>query len=108
MLSVEGSNFTSHVIESLWERLDVHTIRTTAYYPQTDGITERINRTVKTMLTQFVHDQKQNNWDTKLDKLSFAYNTAVHSLTKFSSLELMFGRNNEWIGMDPGGKDRIW
>ena len=61
VLTDQGSNFTSQVIESLWERLDVHTLRTTAYHPQTDGITERFNRTIKTMLTQFVHEQKQDN-----------------------------------------------
>ena len=81
VLTDQGSNFTSQVIESLWERLDVHTLRTTAYHPQPDGITERINRTIKTMLTQFIHEQKQDNWDTKLNKLSFAYNTAVHAVT---------------------------
>ena len=44
------------------------------------------------MLTQFVNEQKQNDWDTKLEKLSFAYNTAVHAVTKFSPFELMFGQ----------------
>ena len=44
------------------------------------------------MLSQFVHDQKQYDWDTKLEKLSFAYNTAVHAETIFSPFELMFGR----------------
>ena len=92
VLTDQGSNFTSQVIESLWGRLDVHTLRTTAYYPQTDGITERFKRTIKTMLTQFVHEQKQDDWDTKLDKLSFAYNTAVHAMKKLSPFELMFGR----------------
>ena len=46
----------------------------------------------KTMLTQFVNNQKQDNWNTKLEKLSFAYNTAVHAVTKFSPFELIFGR----------------
>ena len=87
-----GSNFTSQVIENLWERLDVHTLRTTAYHHQTDGITERFNRTIKTMLTQFVNALKQDDWDLKLDKHSFAYNTAVHAVTKLSPFELMFGR----------------
>ena len=40
----------------------------------------------------FVHKHKQNDWDTKLDKISFAYNTAVHALTKFLPFELMFRR----------------
>ena len=44
------------------------------------------------MLTQFVHDQKQDDLDRKLEKLSSAYNTAVHEVTKFSPFELMFGR----------------
>ena len=93
VLTDQGSSFTSQVIKSLWERLDVHTLRATAYYPQTDGITELFNRTIKTMLTQFVHDQKQDDWDTKiLDKISFVYNTVVHVVTKFSPFELMFGR----------------
>ena len=72
VLTDQGSYITSQVIESLWERLDVQTLCTTAYHPQTDGITERFNRTIKTMLTQFVQEQKQDDWDTKLDKLSFA------------------------------------
>ena len=61
VLTDQGSNFTSKVIESLSEHLDVHTLRTTAYHPQTDGITERFNRIIKTMLTQFVHELKQDD-----------------------------------------------
>ena len=44
------------------------------------------------MLAQFVDQQKQNDWDTKQDKLTFAYKTAVHATTKLSPFELMFGR----------------
>ena len=46
ILSDRGTNFTSQVIVSLWERLDVHTLRTIAYPPQADGITERFNRII--------------------------------------------------------------
>ena len=92
VLTDRGTNFTSQLIESLWERLDVHTLRTTAYHPQADGITERFNRTIKVMLAQFVDQHGQDDWDLKLDKLTFAYNTAVHATTKFSPFELMFGR----------------
>ena len=91
ILTDQGTNFTSQVVESLWELWDVHTLRTTAYHPQADGITERFNRTIKTMLTQFVKQEEQNKWDLKLEKMSFAYNTAVHA-TKCSPFELMFGR----------------
>ena len=30
----KGTNFTSQVVESMWELLDVHTLRTTAYHPK--------------------------------------------------------------------------
>ena len=36
------------------------------------------------MLTQFVKQEGQDDWDLKLEKLSFAYNTAVHATTKCS------------------------
>ena len=61
VLTDQGSNFTSQVVESLWERLDVNTLRTTAYHPKTDGITERFNRTIKTILTQFEHEHNQSD-----------------------------------------------
>ena len=44
------------------------------------------------MLTQFVHEQKQDYWDLKLDKLSVVYKTAVDAVTKLSPFEIMFGR----------------
>ena len=58
ILSDQFTNFTSQVVDSLWELFDVHTLRTTAYHPQADGITERFNRTIKDMLTQFVEQEK--------------------------------------------------
>ena len=92
ILTDRGTNFRSQVIESLWELLDVLTLCTTAYHPQADGITERFNRTIKIKLTQFDKQDEQNDWDLKLEELSFAYNTAVNAKTKCSPFELIFGR----------------
>ena len=58
---------------------------------------ERFKRTIKTMLSQFVNDQKQIDWDTIFDKLTFAYNTLVHAMTKFSPFELTFGRITKFL-----------
>ena len=91
ILSDQGAQFQSQLLESLWEALDIHQLRTSPFHPQTDGLTERINRTVKEMLTHFVNEA-QSDWDEKLHKLAFAYNTSVHSTTEFSPYELLFGR----------------
>ena len=40
ILTDQGTNFTSQVVESLRELLDVQTLRTTAYHPQENSITE--------------------------------------------------------------------
>ena len=47
ILTNQGTNVTNQGVESLWEPLDVHTLRTTVDHPQEDGITEQFNRTIK-------------------------------------------------------------
>lgn len=92
ILSDQGSNYQSQLLAEIYELLDVHKVRTSPYHPQCDGITERFNRTIQSMLTSFVNDN-QKNWCTLLPSLAFAYNTAVHSSTKATPFELMYGRN---------------
>ena len=91
ILSDQGSNYQSQLLAEIYELLDVHKVRTSPYHPQCDGITERFNRTIQSMLTSFVNDN-QKNWCTLLPSLAFAYNTAVHSSTKATPFELMYGR----------------
>ena len=74
--------------------MDIHQLRSSPFNTQTDGLTERINRTVKKMLSHFVNEA-QSDWDTKLFKHAFAYNTSVHATTKFSPYELLFGRRQK-------------
>jgi transposase InsO family protein len=46
----------------LCELLDISQLKTSSYHPQTDGITERFNKTLKEMLANFVNES-QDNWD---------------------------------------------
>jgi len=64
----------------------------TAYHPQTDGQTEVMNKTLKTMLRAFV-DNKQSNWDQLLPSLEFAYNNAVNASTGYSPFFLNTGQH---------------
>ena len=91
-LTDRGTNFTSQLIERLWEIFDVHTLRTTAYHPQADGITERFNRTVKIMLAQFVDQHKQADWGSKTRQIMLCISHRCPHTTRFSPFELMFGR----------------
>lgn len=70
--------------------MDVHLAMSTAFHPQTDGQTERANRTLITMLRNFV-DQRQYNWDLLLTSAEFAANNATNSSTGISSFFLNTG-----------------
>lgn len=91
ILSDQGTNYQSELLSELYELLDVHKVRTSPYHPQCDGITERFNRTLQSMLVHYV-DENQQNWCSLLPSLAFAYNSAVHASTKSTSFELHYGR----------------
>ena len=63
---------------------------TSGYHPQTNGLTERMNRTINNMLAKFV-DVNQLNWDEMLPSLVWSYNTSKHSATGYSPFELNHG-----------------
>eukprot|EP00731_Ephydatia_muelleri_P002993 Em0001g2993a len=50
ILTDQGSNFVSQLLAELYRLLQVKPIRTSPYHPQTDGLVERFNKTLKAML----------------------------------------------------------
>lgn len=62
-----------------------------AYHPQTDGLTERANRTVNQMLRQCING-KQSNWVPKLPAIEFAINLARSESTGYTPFFLNYGR----------------
>ncbi|PFX16681.1 Ubiquitin-protein ligase E3B [Stylophora pistillata] len=64
--------------------------RTTPLRPQSDGMVERFNQTLKNMLSMFVKDNV-SDWECHLPLLMMAYCSSVHETTGCSPSELMFG-----------------
>ena len=62
----------------------------TAHHAQTDGQTERLNRTLEDMLRNFLNF-RMNNWTTLLPTLEFAYNSAKQESTGHSPFYLNYG-----------------
>jgi hypothetical protein len=91
LLSDQGRNFESNLFKDVLDLLDVHKVRTTPYHPQCDGQTERFNRTLLSMLKVYVNEN-QDDWDLLLNKLAFAYRTAVHRTTGQTPFEMVYGR----------------
>ncbi len=66
---------------------------TSAYHPQTNGLDERTNQTLKHRLSKLVNEH-QNNWDQFLEDVAFSIRTQKQgSSTKYSPFFLMFGRH---------------
>lgn len=91
MLTDQGRNFESGLIKEMCARLKIDKRTTSAYHPQCNGQTERFNRTMNSMLAQYVASN-QSDWDQWLPSVLFAYRTAVHESTGFSPYKLLFGR----------------
>ena len=64
----------------------------TAYHPQTDGQTERVNQALEQYLRCYV-DYNLDNWSTLLSTAEFAYNNVAHESTKESPFFVEYGRN---------------
>ena len=91
ILTDQGTNFTSQLLAELYRLLNVHSIRTTPYHPQTDGLVERFNQTLKAMLRRTVTEEGKD-WDRLLPYLLFAYREVPQASTGFSPFELLYGR----------------
>ena len=61
------------------------------YHPQSDGSTERANRTVTQMLRQCIHPN-QKDWVSRLPAIEFAINSARSESTGYAPFFLNFGQ----------------
>ena len=61
-----------------------------AYHPETDGATERVHRTIESILRGYVYNQ-HDTWVHFLPLAEFSYNNCRHSSTGFSPFEATYG-----------------
>jgi hypothetical protein len=87
----QGRNFESKLFKAMSKLLGVKKTRTTAYHPQSDGMVERFNRTLGTMITAYASDH-QRDWDRYLPMLTMAYRSTPQESTGLSPNLLMLGR----------------
>ena len=91
LLSDQGTNFTSKLMEEVCQLLGIKKLKTTPYHPQANGLVERFNGTLKAMLKKLSADEP-DAWDRYLPYLLFAYREVPQASTGFSPFELLYGR----------------
>ena len=91
MTSDRGTEFVNQLLTELEKKYKIKHIKTTAYHPQGNGQTERMNKTFKTMIAKTL--DKYDHWDYYVNSVLFAMRTIRNESTKFSPFELIYGRN---------------
>lgn len=81
IVSDRGTQFVSKFWRSLFEALKVDIKLSSAFHPQTDGQTERVNQVLEQYLRCSVNYQ-QDDWTAYLSLAEFAYNNSVHASTQ--------------------------
>ena len=89
--SDQGRQFESAIFKQLCARLGIEKTHTSPYRPQSDGMVERFNRTLKDMVAKYIKPCG-SDWDEHIAALAFAYNTSKHSVTGYSPFFLSHGR----------------
>ena len=91
ILSDQGQQFESALITELFNILQIQKYRTTPDHPQGDGLVERSNRTLLSILFTVVDEHPQTR-ESHLRAVCMVYNTSIQHTTGYLPFFLMFGR----------------
>jgi transposase InsO family protein len=106
VISDQGPQFVSRFVKELYGLLGIEGNPSTAYHPQTDGQTERVNREVEKYLRMFI-SHRQDDWVDWLPLTEFAFNNAVHEAMGQSPFFLNKGRHPRAIPMDKVAEEGV-
>src|SRR4051794_19521962 len=90
IISDRGSQFISRFWRSLFEILKVDIKLSSAFHPQTDGQTERVNQVLEQYLRCTINYQ-QDDWTLYLPLAEFAYNNSIHASTQQTPFYANYG-----------------
>jgi len=99
LITDQGRAFMSTFFQQTCKILGIHKVNTTSFHPSSNGMIERLHRTLPTGLSHFV-TSANNNWDVLVPFFLMAYRATPNTTTKYSQFYLIHGRetllpNNE-------------
>ena len=104
MISDRGPQFAAGMTKELNTMLGIETKLFMAYYPETDGQTERTNQELEQYLRIYVN-HRQNDWAEWLAMAEFAFNNKIHAATKILLFQINYGREPR-MGFDIRKKEK--
>ncbi|WVZ90625.1 hypothetical protein U9M48_036910 [Paspalum notatum var. saurae] len=91
IVSDRGPQFTAQFWKSLHKALGTKLDYSTAYHPQTDGQTERVNQLLEDLLRACVLTYGPN-WEDSLPYAEFSYNNSYQASIEMSPFQALYGR----------------
>src|SRR5579884_839809 len=91
IISDRETTFANELIKELFEKYQVKHHLSTPYHSQTNGLVERLNRTLCDAIGKLVQ-LHEKEWDIYVSSVLFAYRTMKQSITKFTSFYLTYDR----------------
>ncbi|XP_055874549.1 uncharacterized protein LOC129924313 [Biomphalaria glabrata] len=92
ILSDRGGQFTAEITKAFMDMYKIRMKFTTAYHPQSNGLCERMNSSLKQIISKIANDNPQN-WDLLIPAALFAYRESQQETTGFSPFEMLYGAN---------------
>jgi hypothetical protein len=90
MITGRDRIFTSQLWQDLFKSLGVKLKFSSAYHPQIDGQSERVNQCVENYL-RCINFQNPNKWHSYLSTTEWWYNTSFHTSLKTTPFQALYG-----------------
>ena len=87
-----GTNFQSKFFKEFCNNLGIRKTATSPYYPQSDGLVERLFGTAKSMISAVLEEKRLRDWSEVLPTIEFGIRTTIQKSTQYSPYEMVFGR----------------
>jgi transposase InsO family protein len=91
IISDQGPQFVARFWEQLHGSLGMHLIHSSAYHPQTNDLTKRVNQILEDMLRACVLNYP-DKWDKCLPLAEFSYNNSYQESLRMTPFKALCGR----------------
>ncbi|MCO5579637.1 hypothetical protein L7F22_033494 [Adiantum nelumboides] len=91
ILSDRGPGFRGDLVGELMKKLKIKRRHSTPYYPQCNGLVEKVNGMICKIITKQVVS-KPNEWDKHLEAALWSYRTSFRTSLSYTPYHLVFGK----------------
>jgi hypothetical protein len=91
LISDRGNELCNNLVETMLTNLNIKHVVTSAYFPQANGGTERLNSIIVQVLRKYA-EKDEYNWPKYLPYVMMCLRNKIHTVTGKTPFELLFGR----------------